>query len=218
LVTDYREIQTERLLMRRWCDSDRAPFAALNADPEVMRYFPAALDRDESDQLIDRIDERFEQQGFGLWALEVLESGEFVGFTGLNPMPDGVPGAGDQEVGWRLDRRAWHKGYATEAARAALDVGLSRLGLPVIWSMTAVINLPSQAVMQRCSAWFAMDTSTIPELRWDMPSDLTLSTGWGSQPAREQRFSTRHLRPSERAPQRHERMSAMMRRSPGRRC
>jgi RimJ/RimL family protein N-acetyltransferase len=149
LVTDYREIHTERLLMRRWCDSDRAPFAALNADPEVMRYFPAALDRAESDQLIDRIEERFDQQGFGLWALEVLESGEFIGFTGLNPMPDGVPGAGDQEVGWRLDQRAWHKGYASEAARAAIEVGLNRLGLHVIWSMTAVINTPSQAVMQR---------------------------------------------------------------------
>ncbi|MCG2806352.1 GNAT family N-acetyltransferase [Propionicimonas sp.] len=148
-MSDHWEIQTERLLMRRWRDSDRAPFAALNADPEVMRYFPAPLDRGGSDQLIDRIEDRFDQQGFGLWALEVLESGEFIGFTGLNPMPAGVPGAGDQEVGWRLDRHAWHQGYATEAARAALDVGLDQLGLPVIWSMTAVINLPSQAVMQR---------------------------------------------------------------------
>ena len=148
-MTDYREILTERLLMRRWRDSDRAPFAALNADPEVMRYFPAPLDRAESDQLIDRFEQRFDRQGFGLWALEVLESGEFIGFTGLNPMPDGVPGAGDQEVGWRLDQRAWHKGYATEAARAALEVGLDRLGLPVIWSMTAVINTSSQAVMLR---------------------------------------------------------------------
>jgi RimJ/RimL family protein N-acetyltransferase len=149
LVSDYREIHTERLLMRPWRDSDRLPFAALNADPDVMRYFPAALDRAESDQLIDRIEGRFDQQGFGLWALEIRESGEFIGFTGLNLMPDGVPGAGDQEVGWRLDQRAWHKGYATEAARAALDVGLNRLGLPVIWSMTAVINQRSQAVMQR---------------------------------------------------------------------
>ena len=149
LVTDYQEIHTKRLLLRRWCDSDRAPFAAINADPEVMRYFPAVLDRAESDQLIDRIEDRFDQQGFGLWALEIRESGEFIGFTGLNSMPDGVPGSGDQEVGWRLDQRTWHKGYATEAARAALDVGLNRLGLPVIWSMTAVINLPSQAVMRR---------------------------------------------------------------------
>jgi RimJ/RimL family protein N-acetyltransferase len=121
----------------------------MNADPEVMRYFPAVLDRAESDQLIDRFEDRFGQQGFGLWALEILESGEFIGFTGLNPMPDDVPGSGDQEVGWRLDQRAWHQGFATEAARAALDVGLNRLGLPVIWSMTAVINQPSQAVMQR---------------------------------------------------------------------
>jgi len=91
-VTDYLEIHTQRLLMRRWRDSDRAPFAALNADPEVMRYFPAPLERAESDQSIDRFDQRFDQQGFGLWALEVLETGEFIGFTGLNPMPDGVPG------------------------------------------------------------------------------------------------------------------------------
>lgn len=148
-MTDYREIRTERLLMRRWRDSDQGPFAALNADAEVMRYFPALLDRAQSDQFIGRIDRRLDRQGFGLWALEVLETGEFIGFTGLNPMPDGVPGAGDQEVGWRLGRHAWHKGYATEAARAALDVGLSRLGLPVIWSMTAVLNTPSQAVMRR---------------------------------------------------------------------
>ena len=135
--------------MRRWRDSDRTPFAALNADPEVMRYFPAPLDRAESDRSIDRFEQRFDQQGFGLWALEVLATGDFIGFTGLNPMPDGVPGAGDQEVGWRLARHAWHRGYATEAARAALDVGLIRLGFPVIWSMTAILNAPSQGVMQR---------------------------------------------------------------------
>jgi RimJ/RimL family protein N-acetyltransferase len=148
-VRDWQQIRTERLLMRRWRDSDRAPFAALNADPEVMRYFPALLDRAESDRSIDRFEQRFDQHGFGLWALEVLATGDFIGFTGLNPMPDGVPGAGDQEVGWRLARHAWHMGYATEAARAALDVGLLRLGLPVIWSMTAVLNTPSQAVMRR---------------------------------------------------------------------
>jgi RimJ/RimL family protein N-acetyltransferase len=148
-VWDWQQIRTERLLMRRWRDSDRTPFAALNADPEVMRYFPAPPDRAESDRLIDRFEQRFDQQGFGLWALEVFATGDFIGFTGLNPMPDGVPGAGDQEVGWRLARHAWHRGYATEAARAALDVGLHRLALPVIWSMTAVLNAPSQAVMQR---------------------------------------------------------------------
>lgn len=148
-MRNFDEVRTERLLLRRWRDSDRAPFAELNADPEVMRYFPAPLDRAASDRSVDRIEQRLEEQGFGLWALEVLADGEFIGFTGLNPMPEGIPGAGGQEVGWRLARHAWHHGYATEAARAALDVGLVQLGLPVIWSMTAVLNRPSEAVMQR---------------------------------------------------------------------
>jgi RimJ/RimL family protein N-acetyltransferase len=142
-------IRTDRLLMRRWLDSDREPFAALNADPTTMRYFPATLDRLTSDALVDRIESRFEQRGYGLWALEVTDTGEFIGFTGLNPMPDDVPGAGGTEVGWRLARHAWHRGYATEAAIAALDVAFGRLGLNEIWSMTAVLNEPSQALMRR---------------------------------------------------------------------
>lgn len=145
----FPELRTERLLMRRWRESDRDPFADLNADPEVMRYFPALLTREESDAAVDRFERRFNQQGFGLWALEVLATGEFIGFTGLNPMPEGVPGAGDLEVGWRLARKAWGHGYATEAALAALDVALVRVGLPVVWSMTAVLNERSQAVMRR---------------------------------------------------------------------
>jgi RimJ/RimL family protein N-acetyltransferase len=149
VVGAHDEIRTERLLMRRWRESDRAPFAALNADPEVMRYFPAPLDRETSDRLVDRLEQRFEEQGVGLWVLELPENGEFIGFTGLNPMPQGVPGSGDLEVGWRLARHAWHQGYATEAARAALEVGLERVGLPVVWSITAVLNVPSQRVMQR---------------------------------------------------------------------
>jgi RimJ/RimL family protein N-acetyltransferase len=103
-VGQWHEIRTERLLLRRWRDEDRAPFAALNADPEVMRYFPAPLDRAESDRLVDRIEARFEEQGFGLRALELLSTSEFIGFTGLNPMPElpeGVLGAGGEEVGWR---------------------------------------------------------------------------------------------------------------------
>jgi RimJ/RimL family protein N-acetyltransferase len=145
----FDEIRTERLLMRRWRDVDREPFARLNADPQTMAYFPATLDRAASDALVDQIEMRFERQGFGLWALEVVGTGEFIGFTGLNPMPAGVPGAGGTEVGWRLDRHAWHRGYATEAARAALVVAFDGAGLPEIWSITAVLNVPSQAVMRR---------------------------------------------------------------------
>jgi RimJ/RimL family protein N-acetyltransferase len=142
-------IGTDRLIMRRWREADREPFAALNADPEVMRYFPAPLDREASDAMVDRIEDLFRRQGFGLWALEVSATGEFIGFTGLNPMPPGMPGAGGLEVGWRLARPAWHHGYATEAAQAAVGVAFDGAGLAEIWSMTAVLNEPSQAVMRR---------------------------------------------------------------------
>ena len=145
----FDSIRTSRLLMRRWQDSDREPFAALNADAETMRFFPGTMDRAASDAFADRIEERFADQGYGLWALEIADAGQFIGFTGLNPMPDGVPGAGGVEVGWRLARQAWHHGYATEAALAALGVAFNGIGLAEIWSIAAVLNEPSQAVMRR---------------------------------------------------------------------
>jgi RimJ/RimL family protein N-acetyltransferase len=149
MAARFDTIRTVRLIMRRWQDSDREPFAAMNADLAVRRYFPDLLDRAASDASIDRMEALFDQQGFGLWALEVAGTGEFIGFTGLNPMPPGVPGAGGMEVGWRLAESAWHQGYATEAATAAVGVGFSGAGLCEIWSMTAVVNEPSQAVMRR---------------------------------------------------------------------
>ncbi len=145
----FDTIQTDRLLMRRWRDSDREPFAALNGDPETLVYFPATLDRAASDAFVHVIESRFERQGYGLWALEVRETNDFIGYTGLNPMPEGVPAAGGMEIGWRLAKHAWHHGYATEAARAALDVAFDGVGLREVWSMTAVLNEPSIAVMQR---------------------------------------------------------------------
>jgi RimJ/RimL family protein N-acetyltransferase len=121
----------------------------MNADPEVMRYMIAPLDREASDAFADRIEALFDRQGFGLWALEQRGTGEFIGFTGLNPMPPGTPGAAGQEIGWRLAASAWHQGFATEAARAVVDVAFSDLKLPELWSMTAIINEPSRAVMRR---------------------------------------------------------------------
>lgn len=149
MTVRYDELRTPRLLMRRWAEADRAPFAAMNADPEVMRWLPATQDSAISDASVDRMEALFRAQGFGLWALERLDAGDFIGFTGLNPMPDGVPGAGGIEVGWRLAAHAWHRGYATEAAEAAVGVAFDGLGLNEIWSMTAVLNTPSQQVMQR---------------------------------------------------------------------
>ena len=145
----HDHVRTDRLLMRRWLDSDRGVFAAMNQDPEVLRYFPQGMTPAESDAFVDRIEARFETHGFGLWALELVETGEFLGFTGLNPMPEGVPGAGGMEVGWRLKRSAWGQGYATEAANAAVGVAFNGARLEELWSITAVLNEPSQAVMRR---------------------------------------------------------------------
>jgi RimJ/RimL family protein N-acetyltransferase len=179
----FDSLRTSRLVMRRWQASDREPFAALNADPQTMRFFPSTLDRAASDALIDRIEERFEAQGFGLWALEIAGTSQFIGFTGLNPMPDDMPGAGGMEVGWRLARAAWHNGYATEAARAALDVALGRLQMAEVYSMTAVLNEPSQAVMRRLglSEFARCHHPRVPEgspLRPHVIYRLTRHSGW----------------------------------------
>jgi RimJ/RimL family protein N-acetyltransferase len=142
-------ITTGRLTLRRWKDEDRAPFAELNADPGTLVFFPATLSRQESDAFVDRIEAGFERDGYGLWALEVRQTGEFIGLTGLAPLREDVPNGGGMEIGWRLARHAWHQGYATEAARAARDVAFDGAGLAELWSMTAVLNTPSQAVMRR---------------------------------------------------------------------
>ena len=148
-MAEFDIIETKRLLLRRWREADREPFADLNGDPQTMVFFPSTLTRDESDALVDRIEARFEAHGYGLWALEVRETGQFIGFTGLAPMPEDVPGAGGTEIGWRLARHAWHRGFATEAALAARDIAFTGAGLTELWSMTAVLNTPSQAVMRR---------------------------------------------------------------------
>ncbi|GAA2871062.1 GNAT family N-acetyltransferase [Nonomuraea rubra] len=142
-------METERLIMRRWREEDRAPFAAMNADPEVMEHFPARLTRVESDELIDRIEEQFDRLGYSLWALEVRESGEFIGFTGLALQTFEAPFLPAVEIGWRLARPAWGHGYAIEAARRAARYAFEEAGLDGLISMTAERNLRSQAVMRR---------------------------------------------------------------------
>jgi RimJ/RimL family protein N-acetyltransferase len=142
-------LETERLVMRRWTEADREPFAAMNADPAVAEFFARPLTRAESDALVDRIERCFEERGFGLWALERKDSGEFIGFTGLLPVRDDLPPAGEIEVGWRLAKAAWGHGFATEAARAACAYGFGQAGLTAIMSMTAAVNVRSRAVMER---------------------------------------------------------------------
>jgi RimJ/RimL family protein N-acetyltransferase len=145
------ELRTERLVLRRWRDGDREPFAALNADPEVTATLAGPLTRAESDALVDRIEDCFAEQGFGLWAVEAVDTGMagFVGFVGLWPATFPAPFTPAVEVGWRLATRAWGRGYAPEAARAALADGFTRLGLAEIVSLTWEGNTASRRVMEK---------------------------------------------------------------------
>ncbi|MEU8995509.1 GNAT family N-acetyltransferase [Streptomyces caniferus] len=142
------ELRTERLLLRAWRPSDLAPWAAMNADPEVRRYFPGVLTREQSETSTARFQADLDERGWGWWALEVRATGEFIGFTGLHPVDEDMPFTG-VEAGWRLARSAWGHGYASEAARAALAFGFTTLGLSEILAVTTATNLRSQAVMRR---------------------------------------------------------------------
>jgi RimJ/RimL family protein N-acetyltransferase len=128
---------------------DREPFAAMNADPVVMEFYPSALTRAESDAVAGRIEQHFERHGFGLWAIEIAGGAPFAGYVGL-----AIPGFEASftpcvEIGWRLGRDAWGKGYATEGARAVLAHGFGVLGLSEIVSFTVPANVRSRRVMER---------------------------------------------------------------------
>ena len=158
------ELRTERLILRDWTDADREPFAALNADQEVMAHFPSPLVRADSDAMVDRIVTSMHRRGFGLWAVEVIGGPGCVGFVGLNPIPFDAPFTPALEVGWRLARHAWGKGYAPEAAVACVDfafasvrrdgddfamAGPSDERLDEIVSMTTPGNAKSRRVMEK---------------------------------------------------------------------
>jgi len=140
---------TERLILRQWQQRDLAPFAAMNADPEVMRHFPALLNADESNALAGRLCQLIARDGWGFWAVETRSHAEFIGFVGLRETLPDMPFGSCTEIGWRLARGHWGKGYATEAAEGALRFGFEKLALEEVVSFTALSNLPSQAVMRR---------------------------------------------------------------------
>lgn len=144
-----REISTERLLLRRWVQSDRDPFAELNADPRVMEHFSGVLTHVESDALVDRIEAHFERHGFGLWAVEVRDRNPFIGFVGLAIPSFEARFTPCVEIGWRLATQFWGQGYATEAARAAVEFGFKALALSEIVSFTVPENARSRRVMER---------------------------------------------------------------------
>ena len=143
------ELRTERLLLRQWRDEDLAPFAALNADAEVMEHFPAPLTRAESDAFAASCRNRIAERGWGLWAVEVVGDGGFVGFVGLNEPRFDAHFTPAVEIGWRLARHAWGHGYAIEAARAVLAYSFDELALDEVVSFTSTTNVRSQRVMER---------------------------------------------------------------------
>lgn len=144
-------LTTARLLMREWRESDRAPYAALNADPEVMRHFPSMLTPRQSEEMIDRMAAVWADRSFGLWAVERRDTSEFIGFVGLS-----VPGwqaafTPCVEVGWRLGKHHWGNGFAPEAAIAALAWGFANVDPPddQIVSFATEANVKSQRVMEK---------------------------------------------------------------------
>ncbi len=143
------EFDTDRLSFRVWRDDHRAPFARMNSDPEVMRFFPAMPTPQQSDASIDTWLAQFDAQGWSNWAVELRATGDFIGFIGLSVPRRAFAFTPCVEVGWRLRRSAWGQGFATEGARACLRQGFERVGLEEIVSFAAVANLPSIAVMER---------------------------------------------------------------------
>jgi len=156
--------ETERLRLRQWLPLDFAPFAALNADARVAEHLPGPLSRAESDALTLRLQALIEERSWGFWALELKASGELIGFVGLGSVPAGLPSSPGVEVAWRLAPRFWGRGYATEAARVALGVGFTDLGLDEVLAYTAIRNERSRAVMLRLGMVEAQPTFSHPAL------------------------------------------------------
>ena len=143
------ELKTERLLLRQWNAADFDAFATMNNDPEVMEFYPSLLSNSESNDLACRFQQLIADKGWGMWAVERLSDGVFIGFVGLHEPNFDLPVSPCVEIGWRLSRLSWGEGYATEAANRVLDFAFHDLSLDCVYSFTSVGNLRSRAVMER---------------------------------------------------------------------
>jgi len=164
IMTQPIEFETKRLRLRQWLPNDREPFAALNADPKVMEFFPTPLDRTASDAMANRCQSLITERGWGFWVAEMKETGQFIGFVGLHVPVAELPFSPCVEIGWRLAFQYWGKGFATEASRAALNVGFELLSLPEVVSFTTVRNLRSRAVMERLGMCQTAETFEHPHM------------------------------------------------------
>lgn len=148
-MSAWPELRTERLLLRGWTPQDRDALASINADPRVMEFIGNPMTRPQSDAMADRIEAKFERQGFGMWAVEVTGKTPIAGFVGLNRPEFEAPFMPAVEIGWRMGAEFWGCGYASEAAREVLRFGFEVIGLTEIVAFTAKRNVRSQRVMQR---------------------------------------------------------------------
>lgn len=142
-------IATERLILREWCENDLTPFIMMNQDPEVMEFFPKTLDAEESIDLYTRIRKEIDESEYGFFAVERKSDHKFIGFTGLHKAVFPAYFTPCIEIGWRLIKEVWNQGYATEAAEACLQYGITTMGFNDIYSFTAIINKRSERVMQK---------------------------------------------------------------------
>ena len=142
-------LETERLLLRHWSEDDYPAFARINSDPVVMEYYPDILTRAESDAMVSRFENLISKRGWGFWALELKEEHSFIGFVGLHEPDYTFPVTPCVEIGWRLNKNYWQKGYATEAAARVLDFAFEEIKLNEVYSFASKINEKSIAVMQR---------------------------------------------------------------------
>jgi ribosomal-protein-alanine N-acetyltransferase len=145
----YYLITTARLGLRRWQPADLEPFTRMNKDPVVMEYFPRLMTAAETAEMVERIDSFFDQHGYGLYAMDLRSTGEFLGYTGFAQPSFESWFTPCVEIGWRLKKEAWGRGYATEAAGACLSHGFSAIGLTKVLSFTAAVNIRSERVMQK---------------------------------------------------------------------
>lgn len=142
-------IKTDRLGLRSWKEKDHESFAKMNADPRVMEHFPFLMTREQTDAYLTRIYNHFDEYGYGVYAVDILDSNEFIGYIGFSCPTWESYFTPCVEVGWRLKSESWNKGYATEGALACLEYGFKELGLDAIYSWTATDNKASERVMQK---------------------------------------------------------------------
>lgn len=171
-----KNLETPRLILRRWRPEDIDPFHRINSDPQVMEFFPAPLTLDQTRSLVSRIESSFVEKGFGLWAAELKANGEMIGFIGLSVPAFGAPFMPCVEIGWRLSPAHWGKGLASEGARCSLEFAFRDLGLPEVVSFTSGLNQKSRRVMEKIGMAYNpaddFDHPLLPEGHWLRPHVL----------------------------------------------